>query len=151
MQKILSTSLSFALGFAFSIQAHADLTVVSHGGANKTAQVKAFYEPYTQKTGTRIIADEFNGEMAKVKVQVDTGSVSWDVVEMEMPELARACDDGMLEEIGHDPAISKLAPDLLPGSVQTCGVGFFVWSTVLAYNADKLKTAPTGWVDFGML
>jgi putative spermidine/putrescine transport system substrate-binding protein len=27
-------------------------------------------------------------------------------------------------------------------------VGFFVWSTVLAYNADKLKTAPTSWVDF---
>ncbi|MFQ6555921.1 ABC transporter substrate-binding protein [Pseudomonas sp. Lb2C1-1] len=148
MQKVLSTSLSLALGCVFTMQAHADLTVVSHGGANKTAQVKAFYEPYTQKTGTRIIADEFNGEMAKVKVQVDTGSVSWDVVEMEMPELARACDDGMLEEIGQQPAISQLATELLPGAVQPCGVGFFVWSTVLAYNADKLKTAPTGWVDF---
>jgi len=32
--------------------------------------------------------------------------------------------------------------------VQPCGVGFFVWSTVLAYNADKLKSAPTGWADF---
>jgi len=28
------------------------------------------------------------------------------------------------------------------------GIGTFVWSTVLAYDADKLKTAPTGWADF---
>lgn len=148
MQKILGASLALTLSVAVTMQAHADLIVVSHGGANKEAQVKAFYEPYTQKTGVRIIADEFNGEMAKIKVQVDTGSVSWDVVEMEMPELARACDDGMLEEIGENPAISNLAPNLLEGAVQPCGVGFFVWSTVLAYNADKLKTVPGGWTDF---
>lgn len=148
MQKILSTSLTLVLGCAAAIQAHADLTVVSHGGANKAAQVKAFYEPYMQQTGSRIVADEFNGEMAKVKVQVDTGSVSWDVVEMEMPELARACDEGQLEEIGEQPAISKLAPELLEGAVRPCGVGFFVWSTVLAYDADKLKRAPASWADF---
>ncbi|MFL1526287.1 ABC transporter substrate-binding protein [Pseudomonas sp. O230] len=148
MQIVLSSFFSLVFGFAISLQAHADIVVVSQGGANKDAQLKAFYEPYTAKTGTRIVAGEFNGEMAKVKVQVDTGSVSWDVVEMEMPEIARACELGMLEEIGEEPAISKLSPDLLDGSVQPCGVAFFVWSTVLAYNSDKLKTAPTGWSDF---
>ncbi|MNB85138.1 Spermidine/putrescine-binding periplasmic protein precursor [compost metagenome] len=148
MNKSLSISLCFAIGSTIALQANADLTVVSHGGANKAAQVKAFYEPYMQKSGSRIVADEFNGELAKVKVQVDTGSISWDVVEMEMPELARACSDGLLEEIGDQPGLAKLAPDLLQGAVQPCGVGFFVWSTVLAYNADKLKVAPTGWVDF---
>ena len=148
MQKVLSYSFSLVFGIAFAAQANADIVVMSQGGANKDAQIKAFYEPYTAKTGTRIVAGEFNGEMAKVKVQVDTGSVSWDVVEMEMPEIARACELGMLEEIGEEPAISKLSQNLLEGSVQTCGVAFFVWSTVLAYNADKLKTAPTGWADF---
>ncbi|MBT9443308.1 MAG: extracellular solute-binding protein, partial [Acidovorax sp.] len=29
-----------------------------------------------------------------------------------------------------------------------CAVGIFVWSTVMAYNGDKLKTAPTSWADF---
>ncbi|SDI72594.1 putative spermidine/putrescine transport system substrate-binding protein [Pseudomonas delhiensis] len=147
MHKSLSSAITLALA-CLAGQAHADITVVSHGGANKAAQVKAFYEPYAAQAGSRVIADEFNGEMAKVKVQVDTGSVSWDVVEMEMPELARACDEGLLEEIGEDPAIARLAPQLLEGAVQPCGVGFFVWSTVLAYNADKLKTAPTSWADF---
>jgi len=148
MSKILRNSLTLVFSSAIAMHANADLTVVSHGGANKAAQVKAFYEPYTAATGTNIIADEFNGEMAKVKVQVDTKNVAWDVVEMEMPELVRACDEGMLEPIGEDPEIAKLAPQLLEGAIQTCGVGFFVWSTVLAYNAEKLKTAPQGWTDF---
>ncbi|MGV8397425.1 extracellular solute-binding protein, partial [Pseudomonas aeruginosa] len=36
----------------------------------------------------------------------------------------------------------------VPVAIQPCGVGFFVWSTVLSYNADKLKSAPTSWADF---
>ena len=38
--------------------------------------------------------------------------------------------------------------DFLPKAVSDCGVGTFVWSTVLAYDADKLKTPPTSWADF---
>ena len=145
MHKNLAFSLTLIATAACATPALADLTVVSHGGANKAAQVAAFYDTYQAQTGTRIVAGEFNGEMAKVKVMVDTGSVSWDVVEMEMPELARACDEGLLEEFSPDPAV---AGQLLPGAAQPCGVGFFVWSTVIAYNADKLKTAPAGWDDF---
>jgi putative spermidine/putrescine transport system substrate-binding protein len=123
-----------------------DLTAVSFGGANKDAQVKAYYQPYEQQTGNKIIAGEYNGELAKVKAMVDTGSVSWDLVEVESPELARGCDEGLFEQLD----FSKLGKteDFVPGAVTPCGVGFFVWSTVLAYNADKVKTAPKGWADF---
>ena len=38
--------------------------------------------------------------------------------------------------------------DLLPAAVHECAVGIFVWSTVMAYNGDKLKTPPTSWADF---
>lgn len=124
----------------------ADLTVVSFGGANKAAQVKAFYEPREKAGKGKIVAGEYNGEMAKVKAMVDTKSVSWNPVEVESPELARGCDEGMFEEL--DPALFGNEGDYVPGAIQPCGVGFFVWSTVLAYNADKLKTAPTSWADF---
>ena len=139
---------ALTLGVAFAAQSMAatDLTVVSFGGANKNAQVKAFYGPYEKSTGNKIVAGEYNGEMAKVKAMVDTNSVSWDLVEVESPELARGCDEGLFETI--DPAILGKAEDYVPGAVSNCGVGFFVWSTVLAYNADKLKTAPTSWADF---
>jgi len=32
--------------------------------------------------------------------------------------------------------------------VSECGVGIFVWSTVMAFDADKLKTPPQTWADF---
>jgi putative spermidine/putrescine transport system substrate-binding protein len=124
----------------------ADLTAISFGGANKQAQTKAFYEPFERASGHKVIAGEYNGEMAKVKAMVDTGSVSWNLVEVESPELARGCDEGLFEEL--DPAQFGAATDYIDGAIQPCGVGFFVWSTVLAYNADKLKTAPTSWADF---
>jgi len=124
----------------------ADLTVISFGGANKAAQVKAFYEPWEASGGGKVIAGEYNGEMARVKAMVDTNSVSWNLVEVESPELSRGCDEGMFEEL--DPEQFGSADDYVEGAIQPCGVGFFVWSTVLAYNADKLATAPSGWADF---
>ncbi len=136
-----------ALGLAAASSAMAaDLTVISFGGANKDAQTKGFYQPWEATGKGKIIAGEYNGEMAKVKAMVDTNSVSWHLVEVESPELARGCDEGMFEEI--DPAILGNPKDYVEGTIQPCGIGFFVYSTVMAYNADKLKTAPQGWNDF---
>ena len=75
------TALSLGLMCAANALAATDLTVISFGGANKAAQVKAFYEPWEAKGDGKIIAGEYNGEMAKVKAMVDTNSVSWHLVE----------------------------------------------------------------------
>ena len=138
--------LSAVLGVAAGPALAADLTAVSFGGASKQAQVKAFYEPFEKATGNRILAGEYNGEMARVKAMVDTNSVTWNLVEVESPELARGCDEGLFVEL--DLKQFGNPDDFIPGTLQPCGVGFFVWSTVLAYNADKLKSAPSGWADF---
>lgn len=123
-----------------------DLTVISYGGASKEAQVGAFYKPFEQRTGIHIIAGEWNGEMAKLKAMVDTKSVSWDVLDVEDTDLARGCDDGLFEKLDYDRLGIK--DPLVDGAKSECGVGIFVWSNVLAYNADKLKKAPEGWKDF---
>jgi putative spermidine/putrescine transport system substrate-binding protein len=140
-------ALSLAVVAACCAQAAqaADLTVISFGGANKAAQEKAYYAPFTKSTGIKVVGGEYNGEMAKVKAMVDTKSVSWDVLEVESPELARGCE-GMFEKLDYSKIGNKA--DFVQGAAQSCGVGIFVWSTVLAYNADKLKVGPTGWKDF---
>ncbi len=137
---------ALALGLVAASQAMAaDLTVISFGGANKEAQVKAFYQPWEAAGKGKIIAGEYNGEMAKIEAMVDTNSVSWNLVEVEAPELARGCDEGLFEEIDS----SQYNPDdFIEGTIQPCGIGFFVYSTVLAYDAGKLSVAPTGWADF---
>ena len=36
----------------------------------------------------------------------------------------------------------------IDGAASDCGVGAIVWSTAIAYDGDKLKTAPQSWADF---
>ncbi|WP_447792019.1 polyamine ABC transporter substrate-binding protein [Pseudomonas farris] len=146
MQAFLKTTVALAGMFTAHAMAADALTVVSFGGANKVAQAKAFYEPWERQSSGKVIAGEYNGEMARLKVMVDTHSVDWDVVEVELPELARGCDEGLFESL--PPELFGSSSQYVSGAIQPCGVGFFIWSTVLAYNADKLAVAPTGWADF---
>lgn len=146
-QKSLNKLAAIAAGLGLAGAVHAaDLTVISFGGTNQKAQVKAYYEPFMRTTGIKIIPGEYNGEQAKVKAMVEAGNVSWDVVELESPEMARGCEEGLYEKLDYSKIGNK--KDFLPAAVNECGIGFFVWSTVLAYNADKLKQAPTSWSDF---
>jgi putative spermidine/putrescine transport system substrate-binding protein len=139
--------LTAALVACFSLPALAQqqITVVNFGGANANAQKKAFYEPF-EKTGTKVVPVEYNGEQAKIKAMVETKKVTWDVVEVESPDVARGCDEGLFEKLDYAKIGAKA--DFLPAAVTECGIGVFVWSTVMAYNGDKLKTAPTTWADF---
>jgi putative spermidine/putrescine transport system substrate-binding protein len=123
-----------------------ELVIVSFGGANRAAQGKAFYEPWEKSGNGRVIAGEYNGELASVRSMVQGRDVTWDLVEVESPELARGCDEGLFEPI--DSTLFGNTAEYVKGTVDNCGVGFFVWSTVLAFNADKFEKAPGGWADF---
>src|SRR6266568_4673568 len=105
MKKSLLTAAIVA-GFSLPVAAQ-QVTVVNFGGANANAQKKAYYEPF-EKSGTKVVAVEYNGEHARI------GAKS----------------------------------DFLPAAVTECGIGVFVWSTVMAYNGDKLKDGPKTWADF---
>jgi len=131
---------------AFASQAATELTVVNFGGANGNAQKVAYFAPYEKATGNKVIGVEYNGEQAKIKAMVESKKVNWDVVEVESPDVTRGCDEGLFEKLDYSKIGNKA--DFQPAAIHECGIGTFVWSTVMAYNADKLKTAPTTWADF---
>lgn len=126
--------------------AQTQITVVNFGGANGNAQKKAYFEPFEKATGNKIVGVEYNGEQAKIKAMVETKNVTWDVVEVESPDVTRGCDEGLFEKLDYSKIGNKA--DFTPAAVHECGIGVFVWSTVMAYNADKIKNAPTTWADF---
>src|SRR5512133_2099763 len=134
-----------ALGALASL-AETQITVVNSGGANGDAQKKAYLAPYEKATGNKIVGVAYNGEQAKIKAMVEAKNVTWDVVEVESPDVARGCDEGLFEKLDYSKIGNKA--DFTPAAIHECGIGTFVWSTVMAYNADKLKTAPTTWADF---
>lgn len=131
---------------ALASQAETQLTVVNFGGANGNAQKVAYFGPYEKATGNKVISVEYNGEQAKIKAMVEAKKVNWDVVEVESPDVTRGCDEGLFEKLDYSKIGNKA--DFTPAALHECGIGIFVWSTVMAYNADKLKTAPTTWADF---
>ena len=140
-QTLGTVLLSFALGGA---QAAESLTVVSWGGAYTNSQVQAYHKPFSKQTGIRISSEDYNGGLAQVRVQVESGNVKWDLVDLELSDAVRGCDDGLLERI--DPGILPPAPDGTPasedfisGTLTDCAVGEIVWSTVVAFDRTKFK------------
>ncbi|MCL1961614.1 MAG: ABC transporter substrate-binding protein [Desulfovibrionaceae bacterium] len=146
MKRNLILSCAAAAFFGAGWASAQDLTVVNFGGANGNAQKAAFSEPFEKKTGHKIIPVEYNGEEAKIRAMVEARHVTWDLVEVETNTVIRGCDEGLYEKLDY----SKIAPksDFIAEAPQECGLGFFVYSMVLAYNGDKLKTAPASWKDF---
>ncbi|WP_297832770.1 ABC transporter substrate-binding protein [Pseudomonas sp.] len=123
-----------------------EITVISFGGVSKDVQSEAFYKPFEKASGNKLVAGEYNGEMGRIKVMVDTNSVNWDVVQVEAPELIRGCEEGMFEHL--DAAQLGKKENFVPGTFSECGAGLLVWSMAMAYNSEKLSVAPTGWKDF---
>ena len=144
--KLKPLILAIAAGVCLPAMAQSQLTVVNFGGANGAAQKKAYFEAFEKSGAGKIQQVEYNGEQAKIKAMVETKKITWDVVEVESPDVNRGCDEGLFEKIDWSKVGSKA--DFQPAAVHECGVGTFIWSTVMAYNADKLKTAPGTWADF---
>ena len=135
-----------AIAASLPVMAQSTLTVVNFGGANGAAQKKAYFDPFEKSSGAKVTMVEYNGEQARIKAMVETKNVTWDVVEVESPDINRGCDEGLFEKLDWSKVGNKA--DFQKAAVHECGVGTFVWSTVMAYNADKIKNAPTSWADF---
>ncbi len=119
------------------------LTVVSWGGAYTRSQVEAYHKPFTAETGTAIVSADYNGGIAEVKAQVESGNVVWDVVDMEVGDALRACDEGLLEPL--DPASfpagddgTPAADDFYPDALNECWATTIIFSTVFAYDDSKI-------------
>ena len=128
------------------------VTAVSYGGSYQRASTEAWFEPFTASTGIRVDVDDFTGELAQIRAQVEVGNVYWDVVDLGGAETTLACDEGLLEFI--DPGMLPPAPDgtpaeedFAPGALTDCGVGGVVWSTIYAYDAARFPGAPPTTMD----
>ena len=154
LTKLLAgTAISLAIASGSSAAFAADLTVVSWGGAYTKSQVEAYHKPYIAKTGTNIKSEDYNGGIAEIKAQVEAGNVTWDIVDVELSDAIRACDEGLLETIDHStlPAGANGKPateDFLPGTLYDCAVANIVWSTIFAYDKTKMPDGPKTMADF---
>ena len=130
------------------------ITVVSWGGSFARACVKGYHERFTAETGIAINLEDYNGGLAQIRAQVDVGNVYWDVVDLEIPDMVRGCDEGLLEVIEIDslapgPDGTPAAEDFVPETVTDCGPATIFYSTVYAYNEKNIPgEKPATMADF---
>ena len=130
------------------------LTVVSWGGSYGRALQVTMLDPFTAETGIEIDVETFNGGLAEVRAQVETGNIHWDVVDLETKDIAIGCDEGVFEFVDVDdmPAGADGRPaadDYHAGDITECGCTMLYYSWIFAYNADSYGAeAPATIADF---
>jgi putative spermidine/putrescine transport system substrate-binding protein len=121
------------------------LSFTSFGGVYQEAQRKAWLEPYTELTGVQFVEDE-NSSNATIKAQVESGQVTWDVVDVGN-DFGLEANADLLEPLDYT---------LIPRDEMNQDLGVSDWrvpdityGVVLAYNTDVTAGAvPAGWADY---
>ncbi len=143
----MTKSLKFAAVAAASVAAagllaplpaaadsHVTLTVASWGGAYSASQRNAFYIPYKAEFGVTMLEDEWQGDIAQIRVQVETGVYKWDIIDGEQDIILSGCDEGILAEIDYDMMGGR--EQFFDGAALDCGVANITWSTIYAYDGE---------------
>ena len=143
---IFSLSL---LAFSFQTASAEPITVVSWGGSYGKAQDRALFTDASNHSGIAINR-ESGASMTKTCLQVQSGSVTWDLVVTGSGGAAAAAADGCLEKI--DYSVVDVS-DFYPGLYTDYCVGSDVFATVMAWNTDKYGEpgspgTPSSWADF---
>ena len=137
-------TIGTTLFLALAIHAEESLTVVSFGGSYAKACVEGYHKPFEEATGIKVNLEDYNGELSQLRAQVEADAVSWDVVDLEGPQVLMACDEGLIEpiEILNLPASPAGVPateDFGEGTLYECGVGSVFYATIVAYHPDAFS------------
>ncbi|NKC32965.1 ABC transporter substrate-binding protein [Falsiroseomonas selenitidurans] len=123
-----------------------DLTVVSWGGAYQDAQRDVYFRPWMTERGARMLEETWDGGVGVLRARIQSGTNTWDLVQVESEELLIGCEEGLFEPM--DWAAIGGQGAYIPQAVQECGVGAIYYAFVLAWDRARLATTPRGWADF---
>lgn len=119
------------------------LTFASFGGIFQDGQLAALQD-FVQKSGVTLLSDGPT-EIAKVQAQVESGNVTWDVVDTaDFPPYVHC--GTLFQKLD----FSKIDTSKIPeGQTSECSVPAMNYGVVLMYNTEKYKdNPPQTWLDF---
>lgn len=123
------------------------ITVADPGGPFGEAFGNAFYRPFEQATGIRVVNVARAAEpTAQFRAMVETRSYTWDCCILTLSARDILVKQNLLDPIGFSHAD---VPDMMPEAVHSHWMGTDVYATILAVRTDKLQgPAPSSWADF---
>jgi putative spermidine/putrescine transport system substrate-binding protein len=124
-----------------------ELVLCNFGGDAITAFNKAWVEPFMAKNpGIKVVIDGTGPTSGKIKAMVESGKVSWDVVDRNLAAAAELGPQNLLEEIDYEIVDkNKVRPD----HSSKWAVGSYIFAYPLVYDTKAWGgRVPTGWKDF---
>jgi putative spermidine/putrescine transport system substrate-binding protein len=128
---------------AVSVAADKTMVFTSWGGTTQDAQQKIWANGFTAKSHVKVLQDGPT-DYGKIKAMVESGDVSWDVVDTEGDYAVSAGNSGLLDKLDFS-VIDKSRLD--PRFVTDYAVGSFYYSFVIGCNQSAVKACPKTWAD----
>jgi putative spermidine/putrescine transport system substrate-binding protein len=143
MKKGIATALlSAILGLAGAAEAE-EIVFTSWGGTTQDAQKANWADSFTAQTSITVNQDGPT-DYGKLKAMVESGGVTWDVVDVEGDYAVQAGNAGLLEKLDFS-IIDRTKLD--PRFVTDYSVGSFYFSFVIGCNKDVVEACPKTWAD----
>lgn len=121
------------------------MTVVMWGGADQKTHVKEAIQPWADAAGVTIKQDS-PSDYAKFRAQVESGKVSWDVVEVEPNFAHTACENGWAEKLDLEAVDTSRLKD---EEVTECAIPVLEYAFTIGYNTETFADDhPTTWAEF---
>jgi len=124
-----------------------ELVFVGFGGTYQEGQTKAYFEPFERETGIKIIQTT-GVDLAKLKAQVQSKRVEWDLVPLPNRLLYTALRDDLIAPINYNIVNAQ---DIAPAVVSERSLGHIFIAMVLSYGINAFPTGkpqPQTWADF---
>lgn len=121
---------------------------VSWGGSFQDAQRKAYLNTLRARFGIDVV-EHTPPNLAQLKAMVESGNVTWDILQIPISWMREASAEGTLQELDRRIVDSSDHFGEL-GTSPFYGGGTLVFSMLLTYNTDAFtdETAPKNWVDY---
>lgn len=144
---LASAAGAVAAPFVWSNEGRANqsITVTSWGGAYRKGIEDHFATPFTKETGIAVTLVD-NADLAKMKAQIDTKNIQWDVFDSVGPQITAGSREGMWEPV--DDKIVDRSALLVKGGVDY--VATYSFAGLMAWDPKKFPAGkhPVMFKDF---
>lgn len=123
------------------------ITWAANGGDTQEAMRVAWTEPFTAETGIEVV-HAGPVDYGRVRVQVESQQIEWDVFESEGFFVPQGGAEGLLEEIDYSTGFEAEEDLAFPSWRKQFGVGTWGFATVIAFDPALHTDHPSTWAEF---
>lgn len=125
-----------------------ELVVVSWGGSWAKSLREVMFTPFEKETGYKV-RDDGPPEGAKLKAMTQSGDVTWDILDTDLPAIQTMVKDGLLDTLDYSK-LDKSKLDRIPKPLHNShAIGHKIYSFNIVYNTKALPTGkhPRSWAE----